>query len=45
MSDSEAPGRMNDFARSIAAAFALIGEANSELVGIVALSLWVSLGG
>lgn len=34
---------MNDFARSIAAAFALIGEADSELLGIVALSVRVSL--
>lgn len=34
---------MNDFARSIAAAFALIGEANAELLGIVALSVRVSL--
>ncbi|MBH5369791.1 ABC transporter permease [Bradyrhizobium glycinis] len=34
---------MNDFARSIGAAFALIGEADTELLGIVALSLRVSL--
>ncbi|HEX9214277.1 MAG TPA: ABC transporter permease [Bradyrhizobium sp.] len=34
---------MNDFARSVAAAFALIGEADPELLGIVALSLRVSL--
>ncbi|MCS3726617.1 ABC transporter permease [Bradyrhizobium betae] len=34
---------MNDFARSIAAAFVLIGEADSELLGIVALSVRVSL--
>lgn len=34
---------MNDFARSVGAAFALIGEADSELVGIVALSVRVSL--
>ncbi|MGX4770160.1 ABC transporter permease [Bradyrhizobium guangdongense] len=34
---------MNDFARSIAAAFALIGEADPELLGIVALSVRVSL--
>jgi len=34
---------MNDFARSIGAAFALIGEADSELLGIVALSVRVSL--
>ncbi len=34
---------MNDFARSIAAAFTLIGEADAELLGIVALSLRVSL--
>lgn len=34
---------MNDFARSIAAAFTLIGEADSELLGIVALSVRVSL--
>jgi tungstate transport system permease protein len=34
---------MNDFARSITAAFALIGEADSELLGIVALSVRVSL--
>ena len=34
---------MNDFARSFAAAFALIGEADAELLGIVALSVRVSL--
>ncbi|SFP53552.1 tungstate transport system permease protein [Bradyrhizobium sp. Ghvi] len=34
---------MNDFARSVAAAFALIGEADPELLGIVALSVRVSL--
>jgi tungstate transport system permease protein len=34
---------MNDFARSVAAAFSLIGEADAELLGIVALSLRVSL--
>ncbi|KRP99827.1 MULTISPECIES: ABC transporter permease [Bradyrhizobium] len=34
---------MNDFARSIGAAFALIGDADTELLGIVALSLRVSL--
>jgi len=34
---------MNDFARSAGAAFALIGEADSELMGIVALSVRVSL--
>jgi len=34
---------MNDFARSIGAAFALIGEADSELLGIVVLSVRVSL--
>ncbi|MCK1742850.1 ABC transporter permease [Bradyrhizobium sp. 139] len=34
---------MNDFARSIGAAFALIGEADAELLGIVALSVRVSL--
>ena len=34
---------MNDFTRSIAAAFTLIGEADSELLGIVALSVRVSL--
>jgi len=34
---------MNDFARSIAAAFRLIGDADSELLGIVALSVRVSL--
>ncbi|WBL76689.1 ABC transporter permease [Bradyrhizobium xenonodulans] len=34
---------MNDFARSIGAAFALIGEADSELLGIVTLSVRVSL--
>lgn len=38
-----ASGRMNDFARSIGAAFALIGEADAELLGIVALSVRVSL--
>lgn len=34
---------MNDFSRSIAAAFTLIGEADSELLGIVSLSVRVSL--
>lgn len=34
---------MNDFAQSISAAFALIGTADAELLGIVALSLRVSL--
>ncbi|MGT2440778.1 ABC transporter permease [Bradyrhizobium betae] len=34
---------MNDFAQSTAAAFRLIGEADSELLGIVALSVRVSL--
>lgn len=34
---------MNDFARSVAAAFTLIGEADAELLGIVALSVRVSL--
>jgi tungstate transport system permease protein len=34
---------MNDFAKSIAAAFALIGQADSELLGIVGLSVRVSL--
>jgi len=34
---------MNDFARSVAAAFALIGEADPELLGTVALSVRVSL--
>jgi tungstate transport system permease protein len=34
---------MNDFARSFAAAFALIGDADAELLGIVALSVRVSL--
>ncbi|EJN07217.1 ABC-type tungstate transport system, periplasmic component [Bradyrhizobium sp. YR681] len=34
---------MNDFAHAIAAAFALIGEADAELLGIVALSVRVSL--
>lgn len=34
---------MNDFARSIVAAFALIGEADPELLGIVTLSVRVSL--
>src|ERR1700751_4448382 len=34
---------MNDFARSIGAALSLIGEADPELLGIVALSLRVSL--
>lgn len=34
---------MNDFAHSIAAALSLIGEADPELIGIVALSLRVSL--
>lgn len=39
----EISDRMNDFARSIAAAFTLIGEADAELLGIVALSVRVSL--
>lgn len=39
----EMSDRMNDFARSIAAAFTLIGEADAELLGIVALSVRVSL--
>ncbi|MCK1358827.1 ABC transporter permease [Bradyrhizobium sp. 199] len=34
---------MNDFAQSITAAFTLIGEADAELLGIVALSVRVSL--
>lgn len=34
---------MNDFARSVGAAFTLIGEADPELLGIVALSVRVSL--
>ena len=34
---------MNDFARSIVAAFTLIGEADPELLGIVALSVRISL--
>jgi len=34
---------MNDFARSAAAAFTLIGEADAELLGIVGLSVRVSL--
>ncbi|MCK1475653.1 ABC transporter permease [Bradyrhizobium sp. 197] len=34
---------MNDFARSIGAAFMLIGEADAELLGIVGLSVRVSL--
>lgn len=34
---------MNDFARSVVAAFSLIGNADPELLGIVALSLRVSL--
>lgn len=34
---------MNDFARSVAAAFTLIGEADPELLGIVTLSVRVSL--
>jgi tungstate transport system permease protein len=34
---------MNDFARSIVAALTLIGEADAELLGIVALSVRVSL--
>src|ERR1044072_2832957 len=34
---------MNDFARSIGAALSLIGSLDPELLGIVALSLWVSL--
>lgn len=43
MSDSEAPGRMSDFTRAVGAAFTLIGEADAELLGIVALSVRVSL--
>lgn len=39
----EISDRMNDFARSIAAAFTLIGEADAELLGIVALSVRVSM--
>ena len=34
---------MSDFARSIGAAVALIGDADAELLGIVALSLRVSM--
>jgi tungstate transport system permease protein len=34
---------MNDFARSVAAAFSLIGRLDSELLGIVTLSLRISL--
>ncbi|MCP3367968.1 ABC transporter permease [Bradyrhizobium cajani] len=34
---------MNDFTQSVVAAFALIGEADAELLGIVALSVRVSL--
>ncbi len=34
---------MNDFARSVGSAFSLIGEADAELLGIVALSVRVSL--
>jgi tungstate transport system permease protein len=34
---------MNDFARSVGVALSLIGKADPELFGIVALSLWVSL--
>lgn len=34
---------MSDFARSVAAAFSLIGSRDAELIGIVALSLRVSL--
>jgi tungstate transport system permease protein len=34
---------MNDFAQSVGAALSLIGEADPELLGIVALSLRVSL--
>lgn len=34
---------MNDFAQSVVAAFTLIGEADPELIGIVALSVRVSL--
>jgi tungstate transport system permease protein len=34
---------MNDFARSIGAAVSLIAEGDAELLGIVALSLRVSL--
>lgn len=43
MAGAEARARMNDFARSISAAFTLIGEADAELLGIVALSVRVSL--
>lgn len=39
----EISDRMNDFARSVAAAVMLIGEADTELLGIVALSVRVSL--
>ncbi len=41
--NAEAQGRMNDFVRSIDAALSLIGSADTELLGIVALSLRVSL--
>jgi len=34
---------MNDFTRSVTTALSLIAEANPELIGIVALSLRVSL--
>jgi tungstate transport system permease protein len=43
MAGAEAQARMNDFARSIGAAFTLIGEADAELLGIVGLSVRVSL--
>ncbi|MGY3512987.1 tungstate transport system permease protein [Bradyrhizobium sp. USDA 3051] len=43
MAGAEARARMNDFARSISAAFTLIGEADAELLGIVGLSVRVSL--
>jgi tungstate transport system permease protein len=40
---AEALGRMNDFTRSITAALTLINNADAELLGIVALSVRVSL--
>lgn len=43
MAGAEARARMNDFARSISAAFTLIGEADAELLGIFGLSVRVSL--
>jgi len=42
-SGSEGAPEVNDFARSVAAALALIGSLDAELIGIVALSLRVSL--